>query len=173
MYNAAYQPRHQILQCQAMTAAPCRTSGGHCCPHYLHAPRPHHRPGNLINKLPELWAGATLEERIHLISSMLDAVYVDTKKDKCIVGIRPKPPFMPVFKVATTREGSGVVLLNEPPDDNPEARSCCWWRRGRVELPRKHGLTIRLVFNTAMNGVCLLPDSLPLVSRAKALALIP
>ena len=39
-----------------------------------------------------------------------------------------------VFKVATTREGSGVILVNEPPDDDPEAR-CLWWRRGRVELP--------------------------------------
>jgi hypothetical protein len=41
----------------------------------------------------------------------------------------------PVFQVATTREGSGVLLLNEPPDGSPEAQSCFWWRRGRVELP--------------------------------------
>ena len=36
---------------------------------------------------------------------------------------------------AATREGSGVVLINEPPDSSPEARWCFWWRRGRVELP--------------------------------------
>jgi len=25
--------------------------------------------------------------------------------------------------------------MNEPPDIDPEARLCFWWRRGRVELP--------------------------------------
>ena len=39
-----------------------------------------------------------------------------------------------MFQVATTREGSGIILLNEPLEDAPEAR-CLWWRRGRVELP--------------------------------------
>jgi hypothetical protein len=66
---------------------------------------------------------------------MLDAVYVDAREDKRIVAIKPKPPFRPVFQVATTRECSGIILINEPPEDTPEARSCSWWRRGRVELP--------------------------------------
>ncbi len=66
---------------------------------------------------------------------MLDAVYVDAKEEKRIVAIRPKPPFRPVFQVATTREGPEVLLINEPPDFNPKAPSCFWWRRGRVELP--------------------------------------
>jgi site-specific DNA recombinase len=76
--------------------------------------------GKLIMNLPELWAGANLEERRRLILTMLDAVYVDAKDDRCIVGIKPKPPFMPIFKVATTREGSGVVIINEPPAFSPE-----------------------------------------------------
>ncbi len=75
-----------------------------------------------------------LSERRKLLLSMLDAVYVDAKEEKRIVGIKPKPAFMPVFQVATAKEGSGVVLLKEPPADSPEA-PCLWWRRGRVELP--------------------------------------
>ena len=72
-----------------------------------------------------------------LLLAMLDAVYVDTVEEKAIVAIQPKPAFRPLFEVATTREGSGVALINEtPPDsDGPEASLCSWWRRGRVELP--------------------------------------
>ena len=69
--------------------------------------------------------------------AMLDAVYVDTVEEKSVVAIRPKPAFRPIFEVATTRAGSGIVLINETPPDpeGPEAESLCsWWRRGRVEL---------------------------------------
>ena len=76
---------------------------------------------------------------------MLDAVYVDAKEDKCIVAVKPKPAFRPIFQVATTREGSGVAIINEPPEITPEARLCFWWRRGRVELPLKHRLDVTLV----------------------------
>jgi len=91
--------------------------------------------GKLLIDLPRLWAGATLEERRKLLLAMLDAVYVDAKEEKRIVGIKPKPPFRPIFQVATTKEGSGVLLMKEPPASQPEA-PCFWWRRGRVELPR-------------------------------------
>ncbi len=70
---------------------------------------------------------------------MLDAVYVDTVEEKAIVAIRPKHAFRPLFEIATTREGSDVVLINEPPqtDNEPEAAdSCFWWRRGRVHIPQ-------------------------------------
>lgn len=39
---------------------------------------------------------------------------MDTVEEKAIVAIRPKPPFKPLFEVATTHEGSDVVLMNEP-----------------------------------------------------------
>jgi site-specific DNA recombinase len=104
--------------------------------------------GKLIQDLPKLWTGANLEERRKLLLTMLDAVYVDAKEEKRIVAIKPKPPFRPVFQVATTREGSGIILLNEPPEDTPEARSCFWWRRGRVELPLKHGVTLCILAGT-------------------------
>ena len=66
---------------------------------------------------------------------MLDAVYVDTVEEKSLVAIRPKPAFRSLFEVATAREGSDVVLINEPPQAHQElgaADSCFWWRRGRV-----------------------------------------
>ena len=97
--------------------------------------------GKLLEAVPALWEEADLSERRRILMTMLDAVYVDTIEEKAIVAIRPKPAFMPLFEVATTREGSGVVLISEkdmPPgdDSNPEATSpCSWWRRGRVELP--------------------------------------
>ena len=79
-----------------------------------------------------------LGERRKLLLTMLDAVYVETVEEKAIVAIRPKPAFRALFEMATTQEGSGVVLYNAtPPDsDGPEAEApCFWWRRGRVELP--------------------------------------
>ena len=83
--------------------------------------------------------------------TMLEAVYVDNKDERRIVAIRPKAPFKPVFQVATTREGSGVVLVHEPeakpvtpsqpPPDGQEADGapCLWWRRGRY---LKHGMPV-------------------------------
>ena len=47
---------------------------------------------------------------------MLDAVYVDTRQTKSAVATRPKPPFRPVFRVAASREGSGIRIINEPLD---------------------------------------------------------
>ena len=69
---------------------------------------------------------------------------------------KPKVPFRPVFEVATTREGSEVVLVHDPQaepriaDQPPpgghrlEADSCSWWRRGRVELHLEHGIKVLL-----------------------------
>jgi DNA invertase Pin-like site-specific DNA recombinase len=93
--------------------------------------------GKLLENLPDLWGEANLSERRNILLSMLDAVYVDTVEEKAIVALRPKPAFRPLFEIATTRKGSDVVLINEPPqaDNEPEAAdSCFWWRRGRVEL---------------------------------------
>ncbi len=56
--------------------------------------------GKLILDLPKLWTKASQEEQRKLLLAMLDAVYVDTKQTKMIVGIKPKPPIRPVFQVA-------------------------------------------------------------------------
>jgi hypothetical protein len=70
--------------------------------------------GKLILDLPRLWANANDEERRRLLLTMLDAVYVDAKKTKSIIAVKPKPPFKPVFQVAASREGSDIRILNEP-----------------------------------------------------------
>ena len=103
--------------------------------------------GNLLENLPVLWQEADLTERRKLLMAMLDAVYVDTVEEKSVVAIRPKPAFRPIFEVATTREGSGIALINQTPQtqDEPEAsESCSWWRRGRVELYRERRLIVLL-----------------------------
>ena len=70
--------------------------------------------GKLIMNLPGLWAEANLEERRKLLLTMLDAVYVDDKKTKSIIAVKPKQPFRPTFQVAATREGSDIRIINEP-----------------------------------------------------------
>ena len=78
--------------------------------------------GKLLEDLPSLWDEANLSERRQLLLTMLDAVYVDTVEEKSIVAIRPKPAFMPLFDVATTKEGSGVMLdsfVERPVRDGP------------------------------------------------------
>jgi site-specific DNA recombinase len=111
--------------------------------------------GKLLENLSGLWRVAGLGEQHKVLLSMLDAVYVDTVEEKAIVAIRPKPAFQALFQVATTKEGSGVVLYNEKAsgstgssDDNTP---CFWWRRGRVELH----------LNTYLRG---LPSAMDLVS---------
>ena len=94
--------------------------------------------GKLLEQLPALWEEADLSERRKLLTAMLEAVYVDTVEERAIVALKPKPAFRALFQIATTREGSGVILYKEnppgtfscPEDDSP----CSWWRRGRVEL---------------------------------------
>ena len=95
--------------------------------------------------LPRLWAGANMEERRKLLLTMIDAVYVDAKEDKCIVAVKPKPAFRPIFEVATTKEGSGVILIKELPNQADPEAPCLWWRRGRVELHHKHGLMKQII----------------------------
>ena len=94
--------------------------------------------GKLIQQLPDLWAGATLGERRQLLLTMLDGVYVDSKEERRIVALKPKPAFQALFQVAITKEGSGVILYNEKAStlsgSSDELTTCSWWRRGRVHL---------------------------------------
>ena len=93
--------------------------------------------GKLLENLPDLGKEADLTENRKLLMAMLNAVYVDTVEVKSVVAIRHKPAFRPILEVATTRAGSGIVLINETPPDpeGPEAESLCsWWRRGRPQL---------------------------------------
>ncbi len=80
------------------------------------------------------------------IVTVLDAVYVDAKEEEAFVAVKPKPAFGPILAVATTQEESDVTLIKELPNQADPEASCLWWRRGRVELPRKHGLAIYLIY---------------------------
>ena len=116
----------------------------------------------LLESLPVLWDQANLGERRGLLLTMLEAVYVDTVEGKAIVAIQPKPMFHPLFEIATTREDSDVVLINEPPqtDREPEAADlCCWWRRGRDELQQPVSLEAALLGWKAVPTICLIAES--------------
>ena len=49
--------------------------------------------GRLLQDMPRLWAGATLQERHQLLSTILDAVYIDMKGSRSIVSVKAKPTF--------------------------------------------------------------------------------
>jgi len=88
-----------------------------------------------------------MTQRLYLLVALLNAAHVDTVKEKSVVAIRPTPAFRPIFEVATTREGSGIALINQTPQIRNEAEaseSCSWWRRGRVELYRERRLIVLL-----------------------------
>jgi len=97
--------------------------------------------------LSSLWDEADIVERRKILTTMLDAVYVNTVEEKRIVAIKPKAAFRPLFEIAVTRRDSGILLISEkakegqnghlPQPDRQEADVdlCFWWRRGRVELP--------------------------------------
>ena len=61
-----------------------------------------------------------MKKRRKLLMAMLDAVYVDTVEEKSVVAIWPKPAFRPIFEIATTREGSGIALINQTPRTQDE-----------------------------------------------------
>ena len=99
--------------------------------------------GRLLESLPNLWEKANLGEKRKILMTMLDAIYVDSKEEKRIVAIKPKPAFKAIFQIADTLDDSGITLFKNA--DNGKASEetsyatdtdpCSWWRRGRVELP--------------------------------------
>ncbi|MBI4267422.1 MAG: hypothetical protein HY662_01400 [Chloroflexi bacterium] len=75
--------------------------------------------GKLLIDLPRLWEQASFEEQRRLLLTMLDAVYVDTKKTKSIIAVKPNPPFRPLFQVAAKREKSVIHIINGSEDKAP------------------------------------------------------
>ena len=66
--------------------------------------------GRLLADMPRLWAGATLQERHQLLTTILDAVYIDMKGSKSIVSVKAKPAFRAVLSVATPVLDNSVIL---------------------------------------------------------------
>ena len=56
--------------------------------------------GRLLRDLPRLWAGAALQERHQLLSTILDGVYIDVKDRKSIMSAKAKPAFEAVVGLA-------------------------------------------------------------------------
>ena len=55
--------------------------------------------GRLLADMPRLWAGATVQERHQLLTTILDAVYIEMKGTKSIVSFKVKPAFHAVLAV--------------------------------------------------------------------------
>ncbi len=66
------------------------------------------REKRVLEDQPWLWKAADMAERRRILMTVLDAV-----EEKCVVAIRPRPAFRPLFEMATTRNGSGVVLVKK------------------------------------------------------------
>ena len=56
--------------------------------------------GRLLDDMPRLWAGATLQERHQLLTTVLDAVCIDMRDRKSIVSVKTKPAFRAVLEVS-------------------------------------------------------------------------
>ena len=94
----------------------------------------------LFRDIPQLWKEATPEEQRKLLSPLLERVYVDMEIGR-IGAIAPAPGFRRLLEGAMTPSpGSHVLLLSEDESDRMNVWS--WWRRGRVELYLKHGLSV-------------------------------
>ena len=115
--------------------------------------------GKMLESLPQLWAKADLSQRREMLTTMFEAVYVECKEEKSIVAIRAKSAFRPLFEIASTIEGSQVVLVVESELEDRESPAeaddsatipCSWWRRGRVELPVQK--TSQLGYATGLVG---------------------
>ncbi len=69
--------------------------------------------GNYITDLAAIWQEADTAERWTILSRMLDAVYCDVEQ-KTLVGIKPKPPFVPIFTLVESligpQEASSAVI---------------------------------------------------------------
>ena len=74
--------------------------------------------GRGLVDMPRLWAEATLQERHQLLTTILDAVYIDMKGSKAIVSVKAKPVFRAVFGMA----GSVAYLfLGRDPAPDPSS----------------------------------------------------
>ena len=67
--------------------------------------------GRLLQGMPRLWAGATLRERHQLLTTVLDAVYIDMKDKKSIVSVKLKPAFQAVLGATSQDRVNNVALI--------------------------------------------------------------
>ena len=68
--------------------------------------------GDNVEGLVLAWHSATKEERHEMLRLMLDAVYVDVN-EKTVVGLQPKPSFLPLFNLDEPVRARKVVLATD------------------------------------------------------------
>lgn len=66
----------------------------------------------------------------------LHAVYIETKKTKSIVAIKPKPPFRPIFQVAVSKKESDIHIITEPLKSDSKVQSVFLVETGEGWTPR-------------------------------------
>jgi site-specific DNA recombinase len=71
--------------------------------------------GDHVEGMVHAWGQAMKEERRDMLRVMLDAVYVDMTACK-IVGIKPKPSFLPLFNLQEPLTADGRILVTGDPD---------------------------------------------------------
>ncbi|KTB48855.1 Resolvase, N terminal domain/Recombinase zinc beta ribbon domain/Recombinase [Dehalogenimonas alkenigignens] len=92
--------------------------------------------GKLILDLPKLWASATLSEQRKILLTILDAVYIDAKAGKRVIAVMPKPPFRPIFQVASAKKDSKIHIINEPLGASPKGSAVFLVETGESRTPR-------------------------------------
>lgn len=70
--------------------------------------------GRLLMDMPRLWAATTLQERHQLLTTILDAVYIDMEVRKSIVSVKAKPAFRMLFDFADLELSHSVGALISP-----------------------------------------------------------
>ena len=66
--------------------------------------------GRLLEDIPRLWAAAAIQDQHQVLTTILDAVYIDMKDQKSIVSVKAKPAFRAVLRLAAPdRDGSAIL----------------------------------------------------------------
>ena len=104
-----------------------------------------------------------------MVLSVLDAVYIDAKKSKSIVAIKPKPPFIPIFRVAVSKQDSDIRILNEPLETPSKVPSVFLVETGEGSY---HTFNIfgGALSRISLGSIYILPSIISFVKELRALA---
>ena len=92
--------------------------------------------GDHVEGLIAAWTLATKSERHQLLTMMLDAVYVDMKNAE-VVGVKPKPEFLPLFNLKEPVKSGKAVLVTRGFEQSrsPPATRADGAHRRKLEFP--------------------------------------
>ena len=73
-----------------------------------------------------------MEERHSILNGFLECAYIDLQKPGNVVGIKPKPQFMGLFRFMDAKSESAMTAENtsSEPQDDSELDLTGWWRWG-------------------------------------------